>query len=714
MVLMIFAASYGYGRNEDTTHVYSLEEVVVTATRNPKRITETGKSVTLITDEQTKGMIHHDVSDLLTSEGLTIVGAGQNYGANESIFLRGANSNQTVIMIDNIRITDPSSVNNAPDLSELSLAGIDQIEIVRGVNSSLYGSSSIGGVVNCISRRYGKQGWNLDAGIDAGAFGTRTSLHRENLYLNYLAPMGWYVTGEFMNTDVQGLDATIDTNTNPSVYNRRDRDNSNQQDYIGTVGFLTDVWDIYGSFRRIEQRKDLDKRAYLDDNNYTLDYNRNLYSYGIKYTLLPNLQVKALGGFSRMNRDAVDDSSIIDNQGTYDHTFASDKYSGYSSTNEVQISVNYPGFEAIVGGSYYRESMSVNSYYYSGSPFGIYEYTTVLSEHNLRTSTSSAFFRVEAGGMLLHYGLENLTIAFGGNAIHHTEFGSWFVYEFNPTLKLNQNSLLFVSLSTGFTAPSLYQLYAPARDAVSGITRGNNHLQPEQSHSFEFGVKHTPAKGTEFTISYFRTVTDDMIEYVYLWDRKIGIDTLGNDWMRNDYRGDTYLNLGTQTTQGIEINVTSALNEIISVSAGISLVDGKLAYDPSALDTSWVKGNHVQSYNTGTFLTKHSESIGLIRRPSVATFRLEYKPVSMFSARMEMRYVSRRGDVYYDSNLGPFGALGTVPLPEYLLVDYSAKVVLGDILVGMRLENAFNTKYSEIKGFTTRGRGVYASVRYSI
>lgn len=73
--------------------------------------------------------------------------------------MRGANSNHTVIMVDGMRLSDPSSVDNALDLGELSLTNIERIEIVRGAHSTLYGSSAIGGAVNIITKKNDRLGF---------------------------------------------------------------------------------------------------------------------------------------------------------------------------------------------------------------------------------------------------------------------------------------------------------------------------------------------------------------------------------------------------------------------------------------------------------------------------------------------------------------------------------------------------------------------------
>jgi vitamin B12 transporter len=134
---------------QDTLKNRQLDEVVISATRSEKNINDIGRSITVITSDEIKRSGANSVAELLTQqEGIYVVGAGQNPGMTSSIFTRGANSNQTLLLIDGVRITDPSAINNSIDVAELSLANIDRIEIVRGSHSTMYGSSAIGGVVN--------------------------------------------------------------------------------------------------------------------------------------------------------------------------------------------------------------------------------------------------------------------------------------------------------------------------------------------------------------------------------------------------------------------------------------------------------------------------------------------------------------------------------------------------------------------------------------
>src|SRR5690606_18426788 len=115
--------------------------------------------VTVISEETIRNSIYQSVGELLnTQSGLFVVGANQTPGTNQNIFMRGANSNQVAVLVDGMRITDPSSPNAAIDLAEMSLVGVERIEVLRGSHSTLFGGAAVGGVINIITRKGAETG----------------------------------------------------------------------------------------------------------------------------------------------------------------------------------------------------------------------------------------------------------------------------------------------------------------------------------------------------------------------------------------------------------------------------------------------------------------------------------------------------------------------------------------------------------------------------
>jgi vitamin B12 transporter len=281
--------------------------------------------------------------------------------------------------------------------------------------------------------------------------------------------------------------------------------------------------------------------------------------------------------------------------------------------------------------------------------------------------------------------------------------------------------LLYATYATGYNAPSLYQLYDATpyytwdKNYTTGLTRGNKNLKAETSKTFEVGYKQTLGN-LSLSVAYYTTEVSNVIEYVYLWNKDVAIAELGTDFNRDDYRGDTYINLGTMYTQGIELGVNSKISEKLNLSANVNLTSGKLNYRPHTIDTAQTGCNHVQIFNTGAFVYDKSVDVqGLTRRPSTANISLTYMPLKRVALNASIRYVGPRGDVYYESKLGPYGALATVSVEHYTLLDLSARVAIyKGLSASVRVENVTDKKYYEINGFTTRGRGVYVTLRYSL
>jgi vitamin B12 transporter len=131
------------------------ESVVVTATSVPEEEKEVGSAITVITRQEIENGEKTLVSDLLRSvPGLSVVQSGTP-GAVTSLFTRGTNSTQTLVLIDGVRMNSPYFAGY--DWSAMTTDNVERIEIVRGPFSALYGSDAIGGVVQIFTRP-GEQG----------------------------------------------------------------------------------------------------------------------------------------------------------------------------------------------------------------------------------------------------------------------------------------------------------------------------------------------------------------------------------------------------------------------------------------------------------------------------------------------------------------------------------------------------------------------------
>ena len=147
----------------------ALPTVVVTPTRLPTPESEVGSSITVITEEEIQRKQERTLPDALKDvPGLNVVQTG-GPGGTTSVFIRGANSNQTKVLIDGIDATDPAT--GTFNFEHILTWDIERVEVVRGPQSGLYGADAIGGVINIITKK-GSGPAQFAGSLEGGSFGT--------------------------------------------------------------------------------------------------------------------------------------------------------------------------------------------------------------------------------------------------------------------------------------------------------------------------------------------------------------------------------------------------------------------------------------------------------------------------------------------------------------------------------------------------------------
>jgi vitamin B12 transporter len=146
-------------------------EFVVTPGRAPQSIQRTGSAVSVVSRRDIEQLNPTTMVDVLRNvPGLHISETG-GPGGTANVRLRGANSGQTLVLIDGVRVTDASGASGEFDFSMISPALIERIEVLRGPQSALYGSEAIGGVINIITKR-GRGPMTVATQVEAGSYGT--------------------------------------------------------------------------------------------------------------------------------------------------------------------------------------------------------------------------------------------------------------------------------------------------------------------------------------------------------------------------------------------------------------------------------------------------------------------------------------------------------------------------------------------------------------
>jgi len=147
-----------------------MPEVVVTANRTPTSRIASGSSISVVTSEEFSRKQTSFVADVFRDvPGISLSRTGP-VGAQTQVRMRGTEANHTLVLIDGVEVNDPSGASEF-DFNTLLANDIERVELLRGPQSSLYGSDAIGGVINIITKS-GDGGFKASASAEGGSFGT--------------------------------------------------------------------------------------------------------------------------------------------------------------------------------------------------------------------------------------------------------------------------------------------------------------------------------------------------------------------------------------------------------------------------------------------------------------------------------------------------------------------------------------------------------------
>ncbi|MGG9964813.1 TonB-dependent receptor plug domain-containing protein [Ferruginibacter sp. SUN106] len=509
---------------QDSTKLLN-EVVVETATKTPVKQSQTGKVVTVITKEQIEKSSGKTVAQILNEQaGITVNGAYNAPGSVQTIFLRGASSGRTLILLDGIPVSDPSMINNEFDLNLFSINDVERIEVCKGAQSTLYGSDAVAGVVNIITV---KKDINKPFNIKATTgFGNKNTT-RNNLQLYGKEGKLTYTT-RF---------AKLKTNGFSSAYDSTGANNFDNDGYDGNVISAAVQYQVVPSLlvktfiMHSQYKADIDAGVFADEKDYTIK-NSNLSS-GVGVNFKKGI-VNITGNYQygELKRTYRNDSLFVRPFGT---KFESNRYGGRTQYGELFGNVTATKWLTVITGVDYRWG-NMNQQYYSLSSFGPYS----------SNFADSALHQTSFYSSLLFTALDKkLHIEVGGRTNKHSRYGTNNTYTFNPSYSINKNWRVFGSIASGFKAPSIFQLL----DKFSG----NPELAPEKSTNYEFGVQQSNEKINSRVVYFHRDINN-------------GIDY--------DNYHSRYFNYVKQIVDGVEIELTVEPVKNLSVSANYTLITG--------------------------------------------------------------------------------------------------------------------------------------------
>jgi len=488
-VLALLAGSQAaFAQNSQDTIQRSLDEVVVTATRYPVKQALTGKVLDVITHDQIEKSGGKQLTEVLnTQAGIVVAGAQNNLGSGQSVYIQGAEAGKTLILIDGIPAYDPSGTSTNFDLNLVNLDEVERVEILKGSQSTLYGSDAVAGVINIITKKGSGRPFNATAGVAGGSFGTFKASAGIDGRVG-----GTAYNVQYTHLQSDGVSSAYDT-TGKGHF---DRDGFNENLVMANISQrVTDRFGLRGNFQYGRYSNDLDGGAYTDDRAYTAGSKNTQAGVGGDYALGAAM-LHFNYNYNTVTRHYLDDSSMTIAQGG---SYYRSEFTGRSHYADLYGNITVSPHVDILGGVDYRNQRINETDFGMGSAYGqVYSYTDSLSSDSARIRQFAAYASVllkDIGGFYL---------GLGGRYNSFNRYGNVWTWSVNPSFVLNDRLKLFADLSSGFSAPTLYQLYSPYRNP--------NGLSPERSVTGEGGIQYSQ-RGIDVRALYFRRHTKNEIVF---------------------------------------------------------------------------------------------------------------------------------------------------------------------------------------------------------
>ena len=456
------------------TAATTVEQVVVTANRSATPVDEVGQQVTVLTLPQIRLDQETSVADILARTPGVVVSRNGGPGETTSLNIRGADSDQTVVLIDGVKVNDPSDVGTGYDFANLLTGDVSRIEVLRGPQSTLYGSEAIGGVVNYITADATRP-LQADVQAEGGSYGTA------------------YVHGGVGGKDGPAtfrLGAYYDSTDSVSAFDRafggREDDGFHTAGASGrfTYDLTPDVqFDerAYYTFARAEfDGYDTPSFTFGDDDEFgrtqqVVDYT------GLNLSALDGrLKTRVAYEYNELDRRNEEPDGAYGGKSTFDGLGRSNTFE-YEGTYAIA-----PTYTLVFGAQDEKSSFNTDSY--GGAPI------------KANVSTDSGY------GQITGHILQNLTLTGGVRYDANSSFGDHVTGQASAAYVVVPGTILRASFGQGFKAPSLYQLYSPY---------GSTTLRPEEANGWDAGVEqHFLADRLVLSATYFGRKTNNLIDFV--------------------------------------------------------------------------------------------------------------------------------------------------------------------------------------------------------
>lgn len=473
---------------------FLLDEINASANLETTAVDRSGSTVSIVTEDELRAAGDTRLTDYLARlPGVTVTPTGP-VGARTGIALRGASQNYVAVRIDGIEVNDPSLTQVAFDFGGLTTADISRIEVLKGSQSALYGSSAIGGVIDITTRRAKEIGTEQSVAIEAGSYDSLRASYglatkTENAELAFT--LSHVYTGGFSaadendgNTEEDGYRAT-----RLSLYGHRDFENGLR---LGFSAFAED------------SRGEYDPQFYADP---TRSFSVALGD-GETYDEVVKVDKRGLRVFAEFATGAVE------------HEISASFYEIERRYHDGETFLSYDPATYAVTGSYYASSDTRyvgtrTKIRYQGSlalglnariSFGAdtereeYDQSGTYGSLDADSRTSGVFAE------LAWAPTDRLDVTVSARHDDHSEFGGQTTGRVALAFRPADDLIVRGAVGTGYRAPSLYELNS---------FYGDPTLDPEKSLTAELGVEKRFGERARLRATAFYLEVDDLIDYSF-------------------------------------------------------------------------------------------------------------------------------------------------------------------------------------------------------
>jgi vitamin B12 transporter len=491
-----------------------IKEVVVTATKIEEPLEETISDVIVIKSEEIKEMNVEFVTDVLKDVSEVNLVQNGGVGKQATVILRGGDSTHILVMIDGVKVK--STTTGSFDFSGISVDDIERIEIIKGPQSTIYGSEAMAGVINIITRK-GRGKPKVEASLEGGSYGT---------YKSSLT-----VSGGDKKIDYRLTGTYFYTNGISVSREGIERDGYKNASLSGKFGLRpTEKLELEISGKYYYDRSELDFGNYgrdIDASNYT--------QYGHHYML----SGKGMLYLSDTWEQILTISTVKDSLKDRNPDATSDDSDVITGMNTIEWQHNFylSNLYIFTLGTEYREEKGENIK--GGIDEKIVDNKALYLNNKLKLLNGD--FIINAG---LRYD-------------DHETFGSETTYRIGGIYNIKPAMLkVKSSYGTGFRAPTLNELFY---EGVMGS--GDPNLKPEKSNSWEIGIEKDIVKDRAFvSITYFDQNYKDLIDW---------IETPPGSWRYSPQ------NIAEAEIKGIEAGASMSLTDCLMISSSYTYLDTK-------------------------------------------------------------------------------------------------------------------------------------------